>query len=72
MFLNWRMEVWRRRGEAASAGLSAALYSVRRGLYSEAVVSSLASAVALAEAGQFRETMQYVQKAAKALYEGAR
>ena len=66
------MEVWRRRGEAATAGLSAALYSVRRGLYSEAVVSSVASAVVLAEVGQFREAVQYVQKAAKALYEGAK
>jgi hypothetical protein len=64
--------VWRRRGEAASAGLSAAaLYSVYSGLYSEAVVSSVASAVALAEVGQFRETVQYVQRAAKALYEVA-
>ncbi len=42
------------------------------GLYSEAVVSSIASAVALAEVGQFKEAVQYVQKAAKALYEGAR
>jgi tetratricopeptide (TPR) repeat protein len=61
--------VWRRRREAASAGLSAALYSVYSGLYSEAVVSS---AVTLAEVGQFREAVEYVQKAAKALYEGAR
>jgi hypothetical protein len=65
------MGMWRRRGEAASAGLSAALYSVYSGLYSEAVVSSVASAVALAEVGQFREAVQYVQKAAKVLYEGA-
>jgi hypothetical protein len=64
--------VWRRRGKAASARLSAALYSVYHGLYSEAVVSSVASAVVLAEVGQFREAVQYVQKAAKALYEGAR
>ncbi|MCC6035783.1 MAG: hypothetical protein LM559_01865 [Pyrobaculum sp.] len=64
--------MWRRRGEATSAGLSAALYSVYHGLYSEAVVSSVASAVALAEVGQFREAVQYVQKAAKALYEGAK
>jgi DNA-directed RNA polymerase subunit F len=57
----------------AFAGLSAtALYSVYSGLYSEAVVSSVASAVALAEVGQFREAVQYVQKAAKALYESAR
>ncbi len=42
------------------------------GLYSEAVVSSIASAVALAEVGQFREAVQYVQKAAKALYEAAK
>jgi len=61
--------VWRRRREAASAGLSAALYSVYSGLYSEAVVSSVASAVALAEVGRFREAIEYVQKAAKALYE---
>jgi hypothetical protein len=55
------------------AGLSAtALYSVYSGLYSEAVVSSVASAVALAEVGQFREAVQYVQKAAKALYEAAK
>ena len=66
------MGVWRRRGKAASAGLSAALYSVYHGLYSEAVVSSVASAVALAEAGQFKEAVQYLQKAAKALYEAAR
>jgi hypothetical protein len=64
--------VWRRRRKAASAGLSAALYSVHHGLYSEAVVSSIASAVALAEVGLFRETVEYVQKAAKALYESAR
>jgi hypothetical protein len=57
----------------AFAGLSAtALYSVYHGLYSEAVVSSVASAVALAEVGQFREAVEYVQKAAKALYEAAR
>jgi hypothetical protein len=57
----------------AFAGLSAAaLYSVYHGLYSEAVVSSVASAVALAEVGQFREAVQYVQRAAKALYEAAR
>jgi hypothetical protein len=57
----------------AFTGLStAALYSVYSGLYSEAVVSSVASAVALAEVGQFREAVQYVQRAAKALYEAAR
>jgi len=57
----------------AFAGLSAAaLYSVYHGLYSEAVVSSVASAVALAEVGRFREAVEYVQKAAKALYEAAR
>jgi hypothetical protein len=57
----------------ALAGLSAtALYSVYSGLYSEAVVSSVASAVALAEVGQFKEAVQYVQKAAKALYEAAK
>jgi uncharacterized protein YkuJ len=57
----------------AFAGLSAAaLYSVYSGLYSEAVVSSVASAVALAEVGQFREAVQYVQKAAEALYKAAR
>jgi len=64
--------VWRRRREAASARPSAALYSVYSGLYSEAVVSSAASAVALAEVGQFGEAVQYIQKAAKALYEAAR
>jgi tetratricopeptide (TPR) repeat protein len=61
--------VWRRRGEAASAGLSAAPYSAHHGLYSEAVVSS---AVALAEVGQFKEAVQYVQRATKALYEAAK
>ena len=66
------MGMWRRRGEAASAGLSAALYSVYHGLYSEAVISSVASAVALAEVGWFRDAVQYVQKAAKALYEAAK
>ncbi len=58
--------MWRRRGEAASA---AALYSAHHGLYSEAVVSS---ALALAEVGHFRETVQYVQRAAKALYEATK
>jgi hypothetical protein len=58
---------------SALAGFSAAaLYSVYSGLYSEAVVSSVASAVALAEVGQFREAVQHVQKAAKALYEAAK
>jgi len=57
----------------AFAGFSAAaLYSVYHGLYSEAVVSSVASAVALAEVGQFKEAVQYVHRAAKALYEAAR
>jgi hypothetical protein len=57
----------------AFAGLSAtALYSVYSGLYSEAVVSSVASAVALAEVGRFREAVEYVQKAAKALYEAVK
>jgi tetratricopeptide (TPR) repeat protein len=64
--------VWRRRREAAAAGLSAAPYSAYHRLYSEAVVSSVASAVALAEVGRFREAVEYVQKAAKALYEAAK
>jgi hypothetical protein len=64
--------VWRRRGEAASAGLSAALYSVYSGLYSEAFVSSVASAVVFVDVGRFREAVEYVQKAAKTLYEAAR
>jgi len=64
--------VWRRRRKAASAGLSAALYSVYSGLYSEAVVSSVASAMALVEVGRFREAVQYVQRAAKVLYEAAK
>jgi len=61
--------VWRRRRKAAAAGPSAALYSVYHGLYSKAVVSS---AVALAEVGRFGEAVQYLQKAAKALYEAAK
>jgi len=57
----------------ALAGLStAALYSVYHGLYSEAVVSSVATAVALVDIGRFKEAVEYVQKAAKALYEAAR
>jgi hypothetical protein len=57
----------------AFAGLSAAaLYSVYSGLYSEAVVSSVATAVALVDVGRFKEAVEYVQKAAKALYEAAR
>ncbi len=58
--------MWRRHREAASA---AALYSAHHGLYSEAVVSS---AVALAEVGRFGEAVEYVQKAAKTLYEAAK
>jgi hypothetical protein len=61
--------VWLRRGKAASASLSAAPYSAHHKLYSEAAVSS---AVALAEVGRFKESVQYVQRAAKALYEAAR
>jgi hypothetical protein len=64
--------MWRRCGEAASARLSAAPYSVYHRLYSEAVVTSVASAVALAEAGQFKKAAQYLQKAAKSLYEAAK
>jgi hypothetical protein len=57
----------------AFAGFSAAaLYSVYHGLYSEAVVSSVATAVAFAEVGRFKEAVEYVQKAAKALYEAAK
>ncbi|WP_143615323.1 hypothetical protein [Thermoproteus sp. CP80] len=57
----------------AFAGLSAAAaYSAYHGLYSDAVVSSVASAIALADAGQFREAAEYVRRAAKALYEAAR
>jgi len=57
----------------AFAGLSAAaLYSVYSGLYSEAVVSSVASAVTLVDVGRFKEAVEYVQRAAKALYEAAR
>jgi len=66
------MEMWRRRRKAASAGLSAAPYSVYHGLYSEAVVSSVASAVVLVDVGRFREAVVYVQRAAKALYEAAK
>jgi hypothetical protein len=66
------MGVWRRRREAASAGLSAAPYSVYHGLYSEAVVSSVVSAVALVDVGQFKEAVENLQKAAKALYEAAK
>ncbi|MFZ8807192.1 MAG: hypothetical protein ACO2PN_03690, partial [Pyrobaculum sp.] len=57
----------------ALAGLStAALYSVYHGLYSEAVLSSVATAVAFAEVGQFKEAVQYIQKAAKTLYDTAK
>ena len=63
------MGMWRRCGEAASA---AALYSVYSGLYSEAVVSSDVSAVALVDVGRFREAIEYVQKAAKTLYEAVK
>ena len=66
------MEMWRRRREAASAGLSAAPYFAYHSLYSEAVVSSVASAVALVDVGRFREAVEYVQKAAKALCEAAK
>jgi hypothetical protein len=45
---------------------------VYHGLYSEAVVSSVASAVALVEVGRFREAVEYVQRAAKTLYEAAK
>jgi hypothetical protein len=66
------VRVWRRRREAASAGLLAAPYSVYHRLYSEAVVSSVASALAFVEVGRLREAVEYVQKAAKALYEAAK
>jgi hypothetical protein len=41
-------------------------------LYSEAVVSSIASVAALAEVGQFKKAVQNLQKATKALYEAAK
>jgi len=66
------MGMWRRCGKAASARLSAALYSVYHGLYSEVIVSSVVSAVVLVDVGRFREAVQYLQKAAKALYEAAK
>ncbi len=61
--------MWLKHGEAASA---AALYSVYYRLYSEAVVSSVASAVALVDVGRIREAVEYVHNAAKALYEAAK
>jgi hypothetical protein len=61
--------VWRRRSKAALARLLAAPYCAHHKLYSEAVVSS---AVVLVEVGRFREAVEYVQRAAKALYEAAR
>jgi len=45
---------------------------VYSGLYSEAVVSSAASAVALVEVSRFREAVEYVQRDAKTLYEAAK
>jgi hypothetical protein len=63
------MEMWRRRREAASA---AAPYSAHHDLCSEAVVSFVTSAVALVDVGRFGEAVQYMQKAAKALYETAK
>jgi hypothetical protein len=61
------MGVWRKCGEAASAGFSAAPYSAHHKLYSEVMVSPVASAVMLVEVGLLREAVVYVQKAAKAL-----
>jgi hypothetical protein len=66
------MGVWRRHREAASARLSAAPYSAHHKLYSEAVVSSAASAVALVDVGRFKEAVENLQKAAKALYEAVK
>jgi hypothetical protein len=63
------VRVWRRRREATTAGLSAMPYSTHHKLYSEAVVTP---AVASAEVGQFKEAVQYVHRAAKALYEAAK
>jgi hypothetical protein len=45
---------------------------MRRGLYSEAVVSSVVSAAVLVYAGRFKEAVEYVERAAKTLYEAAR
>ena len=57
----------------AFAGFSAAaLHSAYHGLYSEAVVSSVATAVAFTEVGRLKEAVEYVQRAAKALYETAK
>ena len=63
------VRVWRRRREATSAGLSAMPYSTHHKLYSEAVVTP---AVALAEVGRFGKAVEYVQKAAKSLYEAVK
>ncbi len=55
------------------AGFSAAsLYSLYSGLYSEAVVSAVASAIALAEAGRFREAVEAVRSVAETVYREAR
>jgi hypothetical protein len=45
---------------------------MRCGLYSEAVVSSVVSAAVLVYAGRFKEAVEYVERAAKTLYEAAR
>ncbi len=49
---------------------SGTLFRVSRPLL--AVVSSIASVATLAEAGQFKKAVQYLQKATKALYEAAK
>jgi len=58
---------------SAFAGFSAAsLYSLYSGLYSDAVISAAASAIALAETGRFREAAEWAKKAAERLYEAAK
>jgi hypothetical protein len=48
------------------------LIALHHGLYSEAVVSAVAGAVALVEEGRFERAVEYVKRAAEAAYEALR
>ncbi|MGC9051864.1 MAG: hypothetical protein ACP5J3_13165, partial [Pyrobaculum sp.] len=48
------------------------IIALHHGLYSEAVVSAVAGALALVEEGRFEKAVEYVRKAAEAAYEALR
>ncbi|AET31921.1 hypothetical protein [Pyrobaculum ferrireducens] len=57
---------------AFAGAATESIIALHHGLYSEAVVSAVAGAIALVEEGRFERAVEYVKRAAEAAYEALR